>query len=364
MVATWKTVINLQKMATSLTKSFVAPPSLGERLQKEEEFFSKPFLMSYSGLNKLLYSPALFYQHYVLKQRDDTQDQNMIEGSLIHCLLLRPESFNDAFILSMQDAPSDNPKQVMHMLLNHYKELKAMGDKRENLDEFPDAILDILRDMNLYQSLKTDAQRLDKMLIPKHYEYWAYLTKMEGKIIVDQATYDFCKSVVDKITANAVVMDKMGYFGDSMNGITKENEIEMVAFPEEYTFGLRGFVDNLVFDPMNKIIRVNDLKKTGKDLNSFKDSIEYFRYWIQAAMYHMMVADKYLTQPQYADWTIEFRFIVVDPYMQIAPIAVSKETMETWIVQTKQELQKASYHFETKRFELPYEFLLNEELTL
>ena len=85
-------------MASSLTKSFIAPISVTERMQREEDFFSRGFLMSYSGLNKLLYSPAAFYQHYVLKQRDDSQDQNMIEGSLIHCLLLRPTEFDNFFI--------------------------------------------------------------------------------------------------------------------------------------------------------------------------------------------------------------------------------------------------------------------------
>lgn len=351
-------------MASSLTKSFIAPPPISERLQKEEEFFNKAFLMSYSGLNKLLYSPALFYQHYVLKQRDDSQDQNMIEGSLIHCLLLHPENFDNQFVLSVQDAPSDNPKQVLHTLFAHYKELNAMGDARCTLEEFGDAILDILKDMNLYQSLKTDAQRLEKMINEKHAEYFGYLTKAEGKIVIDKGTYDFCKSVVDKITSNPVVMDKMGYFGDMFNGITKQNEIEVVSFPKDLPFGLRGFIDNLVFDPANKTIRVNDLKKTSKDLNSFTDSIEYFRYWIQAAMYVMMVRELYLTKPEYQGWDVEFRFIVVDPYMQIAPIAISEETMTRWIADTTKKLQEAAYHFTARSFELPYQFLVNTELVL
>jgi len=351
-------------MASSLTKSFVAPPSISERYQKEDEFFSKQFLMSYSGLNRLLYSPALFYQHYVLKQRDDTMDPNMIEGSLIHCLLLHPDNFDQQFVLSVQDPPSDNPRKVLDTLLIHHKDLKAHGDARTELNEFSDAILDILRDMNLYQSLKTDAQRLEKMITPRHEEYWRYLTTMEGKIVVGQETYDFCKAVVEKITSTPTVMDRMGYFGDSFNGITKENEKEIVSFPEDLPFGLRGFIDNLVFDPNNKVIRVNDVKKTSKDLNSFSDSIEYFRYWIQAAMYVMMVEQQYLSKPEYEGWTIEFRFIVIDPYMQIAPVKVSEEKLNQWISTTKEKLNEARYHFEKRDFSLPYQYLLHEEMTL
>ena len=351
-------------MASSLTKSFVAPPAISERIQKEEEFFNKPFLMSYSGLNRLLYSPALFYQHYVLKQRDDVRDPNMIEGSLIHCLLLHPDNFDNQFVLSVQDPPSDNPRKVLDILLSHHKELKAHGDTRTELAEFGDAILDILRDMNLYQSLKTDPQRLEKIINDKHAEYWRYLTTMEGKIVVGQDTYEFCKAVVEKITSNPTVMDRMGYFGDSFNGITKENEKELVSFPEALPFGLRGFIDNLVFDPQNKIIRVNDVKKTSKDLNSFSDSIDYFRYWLQAAMYAMLVEDQYLSRPEYADWTIEFRFIVIDPYMQIAPIKVSDEKLKQWISDTREKLNEAAYHFSKRDFSLPFQYLLHEELTL
>lgn len=351
-------------MATAITKSFVAPPPLSERINKEDDFFAKPFLMSYSGLNRLLFSPALFYQHYILKQREDAQDQNMIEGSLIHCLLLHPDNFDNQFVLSVQDPPSDNPRKVLDTLLVHYKDLKAHGDTRTELHEFNDAILDILRDMNLYQSLKTDAQRLEKMVTSRHEEYWRYLTSMEGKIVVGQDTYDFCKAVVDKITSNPVVMDRMGYFGDSFNGITKENEKELVCAVDGLPFCLRGFIDNLVFDPQNKIIRVNDVKKTSKSLDAFTDSIEYFRYWLQAGMYAMLIQDQYLSKPEYCDWKIEFRFIVIDPYMQIAPIKVSDEKLNQWIADTKVKLEEAAYHFEKRDFSLPYQYLIHQEIEL
>ena len=347
----------------ALTK-FTSDVAFAERMQKEEAFFSKPFLLSYSGLNKLLFSPALFYSHYVLGQRDDTEDKNMVEGKLIHCLLLKPESFDDEFVLSSVNVPSDNPKKLLQTLFAHYKELKSSGDAREDLHEFSNAVVDILVDMNLYQSLKTDAQRLDKIITEDHVAYWDYMKKAEGRTVIDHDTHAFATAVVDKIKSKPVVMDVMGFFGDSMNGVTKQNEIELAKFDEEFLFGLRGFVDNLVFDNMNKEIRVNDLKKTSKDIGSFTDSIEYFRYWMQAAIYYMLVEHVYLSQPAYADYKISFRFVVVDPYMQIAPIRVSDETMQEWLVKTREKIAQANYHFENKSFELPYEFLINKEIVL
>jgi hypothetical protein len=343
---------------------FTSDVAFSERMQKEEEFFSKPFLLSYSGLNKLLFSPALFYNHYVLGQREDTEDKNMVEGKLIHCLLLKPESFDEEFVLSAVNTPSDNPKKLLQTLFAHYKELKKEGDAREDLHEFSNAIIDILVDMNLYQSLKTDAQRLDKIITEDHVEYWDYMKKAEGRTVIDHDTHAFATSVVDKIKSKPVVMDVMGFFGDSFNGVTKQNEIELAMFDENFLFGLRGFIDNLVFDSNAKEIRVNDLKKTSKDIGSFKDSIEYYRYWMQAAMYYKMVESVYLSKPEYADYKITFRFVVVDPYMQIAPIKVSDETMKEWLVKTDEMISRANFHFENKSFELPYEFLVNNEIEI
>jgi hypothetical protein len=340
-------------------------PTQAEMLEKQDEFFSKMFMMSYSGLNKLVYSPKLFYLHYILGQKDDTIDKNMIEGKLVHCLFLNPDDFDKEFVLMATDLPSDNPKEVLHRLFEHYNELKAMGDPRFLLEHFEHAILDILKDMNLYQSLKTDAQRIEKIINDKHKSYWEYLQNCEGKIKIDQAMYDNAKDVVEVIKNSPHVMQIMGYTKVNINDeVEMMNEIELAAFPEDYPFGLRGFIDNLVFDHTNKVIRVNDLKKTSKDLNSFEDSIEYYRYWMQASIYNTLVKNVYLNNPKYKDYTFEFRFIVIDPYMQVAPIKISDTTLEVWNTDTYKKLAEAKYHFENKNFDLPYAFLINNELEI
>jgi hypothetical protein len=340
-------------------------PTTGTKIQKEEEFFDKNFMMSYSGLNKLLYSPRLFYLHYIMGQRDDSSDKFAIEGKLIHCLFLNPDDFDKEFVLSVNDIPSDNPKEVLQRLYNHYKELNAAGDPRVHLEHFELAIIDILKDMNLYQSLKTNAQRIEKIINEKHVSYWEYLKNAEGKQIVDPTVYEQCTAVVEEIKANNIVMHIMGYRPSFGQDIKIQNEVELAAFDEKYPlFGLRGFVDNLVIDNTNKIIFVNDLKKSSKDIGSFVDSIEYYRYWMQASMYYMLVQNVYLSKPEYADYKFEFRFIVIDNYLQIAPIKVSEKTLKEWVTKTQTLLDQAHYHFDTRDFDLPYQFLINSELVL
>ena len=191
------------------------------------------------------------------------------------------------------------------------------------------------------------------------------MQKCEGKINIDQGMYDNALAVVDIIKASDHVMKVMGYTKKNItDDIDMKNEIELAAFPEELPFGLRGFIDNLVFDHTNKVIRVNDLKKTSKDINSFEDSISFWRYWMQASIYYMLVNNVYLSQPQFTDYEFEFRFIVVDPYMQVAPIKISSTTLAIWVRDTEAKLQEAAYHFENRNFDLPYQFLANNELVI
>ena len=64
---------------------------------KENNFYSKKFKFSYSSLNKLLFSPSLFYRDYILEEREIKTDKHLIEGKLIHLLLLQPEEFDKEF---------------------------------------------------------------------------------------------------------------------------------------------------------------------------------------------------------------------------------------------------------------------------
>ena len=62
-----------------------------------EQFYKQKFYFSYSGINKLLFSPVMFYNHYVLQQREDSTDAHLVAGRALHCLLLEPDNFGKQF---------------------------------------------------------------------------------------------------------------------------------------------------------------------------------------------------------------------------------------------------------------------------
>lgn len=331
-----------------------------ERIRLEDEFFSQPFMMSYSGLNKLLFSPVLFHQHYILKQRDDVVDKPMVEGKLLHCLLLNPEEFENEFVLMSSDMPSDGPRKVLDRI---YELMKLEGKTEIDGTSLVRHVLDVLKEQNLYQSLKTDAQRIDKMTTSKNVLYLDYKFQAERKTVVDQDMYDFAKATVDTIKSKSDLMKVMGFEKDSLTiNVKQHNELDLVCLEfEDYYFGIRGIIDNLVVDHDNKVIRVNDLKKTSKSIGQFEESIEYYNYWMQAALYRLLV--NHVKETTFGvDYPVEFRFIVVDPYMQIAPIRISEETMEAWTLKLNDELDKANYHFKERDFSLPYKFLKGENV--
>ena len=223
------------------------------------------------------YLVPLFYRHYVLGQKDDTSTQSMLEGSLLHCLLLQPEKFDDTFVLTHEDLPSPAQQGLLKHLFGYY--LVDVKDPdappaREYLSMYETEILDYLVEINLYQSLKDDTNRLSKVLTEKNEAYFEYLIKSEGRTVIDHDVYNHIYEAVERIKSNPTVMECLGFFADSMNGIESYSELDLVKIDTGFLFGLRGIIDNLVFDPGKKEIRINDLKSTGKNLSSFKESIE------------------------------------------------------------------------------------------
>jgi hypothetical protein len=126
-----------------------------------EQFYKKKFYFSYSSINKLLYSPVAFYNHYVLNQREDSTDAHLVAGRALHCLLLEPDNFDDYFITLPGKMPSDNPKKIID---NIFRIHSGIGNNSLLLEDYSTDILTQLLTANLYQSLKTDQQRLEKIL--------------------------------------------------------------------------------------------------------------------------------------------------------------------------------------------------------
>lgn len=327
--------------------------------QLEDNFFSQKYYISYSAMSKLMYSPHLFYKHYILGKRDDEESAGTLAGKVIHSLLLDPDNFKEHFILLPGNMPSDNPKKIIEAVYQHHSTQEVVPETATLID-YKDFILQALVEANLYQSLKTDEQRVAKISTPQHEEYFSFLMKKEGKSIVDIPTYEECTEIVELLKQHDQVTTLLGRTPDQESFQVINEYALQIEDVGGLPFGLKGILDNMVMDVENKYVRINDLKKTSKTLIEFPDTVEFYNYWMQAALYVMMV--KSLLKDNNFDpseWTIKFNFIVVDKYKQIYPFLVSDTTMATWLERTSKWLSVAAWHYEQRRFDLPYALIDN-----
>lgn len=312
-------------------------------------FYEKQFYFSPSGLNKLLFSPRAFYKHYILEQKEETISSSLVGGKLLHCLLLEPEKFNDNFIITPGKLPSDSNRKVIDILFNDYNK-----DEHEGLvlNDFSDKLLEILVSIHLHQSLKTDQQRLDKLLTEDNINYFEFLTKKGNKSVIDSDTLNKANESIEYIKDNEIVMSLM-----ALNGPRTYNELLLsTELAPKLPFGLRGVIDNLVIDEEDKVIYVNDLKTTSKPLLDFSNSIEKYNYHLQAATYYILAKEHIKTLVDNPEkYRVVFTFITIDNFNSIYPFQVSDQTMNLWIKELNKTLKIANYHYVNKEYNLPYE---------
>jgi hypothetical protein len=327
-------------------------------LKLQDDFYSKKFYFSYSSLNKLLWNPIVFHQMYVLGNREEKTESYLVQGKIIHALLLEEHNFGDQFIVSPGKLPGDGIKAVVDSVFNHYTELSKDGDTRTELAEFGNAIIDVMRDANYYQNLKTDQQRLDKIITTEALNYWDFLKTKGNKILIDQETYDFCKNAVDIIKLNPAIIKLLALDTNEFHSREIFNEFPLQGELSNYMFGLKGIVDNLVIDHDTKSITINDIKTSSKELKDFPESIEFYNYWLQAIIYISLISIKYENLVNQG-YSVNFNFITIDKNFQVYPFAVSEKTKTSWLLKFFDVLEKANWHYVNKNYELPYEFANN-----
>jgi hypothetical protein len=328
-------------------------------LLKEEQFYSKKFYFSYSSLKQLMWNPAIFYNCYILGNKIEKTESHLVQGKLIHCLLLQEKKFNEQFLIFPTNIPTENTKQLLESLLKHHKELKLSGDDRERLEEYSNAILDILKDRNLHQSLKTDVQRIEKIITNDSVIYWEFLKNKESKTIISQEEYEYCKNAVDILKSDVKIKELLAIDVTDFDNIDVFNELFLqIDGVSKHSFGIKGILDNIVINHNNKSININDIKTTSKDIVNFPESVEFYSYWLQAIFYYALVQNQW-NDLLLKEYKLNFNFLVIDKTFLYYKFNVSDVTMQDWLNRTLEYFNKAQYHLDKKDFTLPYSLATN-----
>jgi len=318
-----------------------------------ERFYSEKFYFSYSSINKLLYSPRAFYNHYILKQKEDSTDAHLIIGRALHCLLLEPDNFDDYFVMLPGKIPTESNKVIIdNIFQKHYL---PMNNNSLTLEDFSQDLLNQLLANNLYQSLKTDVQRLEKIITDNNKEYFEFLKTKESKTVIDSAIKAQVDVSVEVLKSNSTVMSLLQLENNSP-GTTVFTELKLQTNSANFPFGYKGIIDNVVIDENSKTIFVNDLKTTNKSIQDFPNAVDYYRYDIQAVIYNLLIYDEFIKNKQNPEeWKIIFTFIVIDKFNLVYPFQVSEQTLANWEANFYDVIHKIDYHYRHRDYNLPYE---------
>tara|TARA_R110002072_G_scaffold152022_1_gene301557 strand:+ start:1304 stop:2293 length:990 start_codon:yes stop_codon:yes gene_type:complete len=324
-----------------------------KNMEREEQFYAnKNFAFSYSSLNKLLFSPSLFYKDYILQDREIRTDKHLVEGKLVHCLVFEPENLNKKFNIVPGKAPSDSVRKVL-------KNMSLYTDAKLLFDVPSEIVLDSLKEMNLYQSLKTDEQRIVKIIKKEFEPYWEFLSNTNVDVINEDTLLD-CTAKAEVIKTNEEVMSlfKNQSTDFDLDPISTHAEEYLKSDLDTFAFGLHGYVDYYTIDTETKTVTICDLKTSGKTVDNFSESVDFYNYWLQAAIYSKMVYDSLGDDRD--DYTITFKFIVIDKYNQVYVYDVSQESMVKWAEGLGGVLKIADYHYSERNYSLPYDLLIEK----
>lgn len=330
---------------------------------REEAFYNTPFKFSFSSLGRLLEAPSIFYKEYVIKEREIKSERYLVMGSLIHCLLLEPANQDNKFILSPTDLPGGRGKEVIDHIFELYNALPEDQKAFSALEHFSEEIITILKDINLHQTLTDNGKRLAKIIDEKNINYFEFLKQKGSKELIDPDMLNEALVAVETIRKDKFLVELLGLDKESTDTFAIYNEIELDMDLPDLPFGLKGIIDNMTIDAVAHIININDFKTTSKILIHFPESVETYRYWLQAAIYYRLVKS-YLAENginiEDGTWTTNINFVVIDKYKQVYAYPVSGTSLAKWQIQTDDVLKQAFYHYSNRSYTLPYAFITGQ----
>ena len=319
--------------------------------QAEETFYAGEFSFSYSSLNKLLFSPSLFYKDYILRDREIKTDKYLVEGKLVHCLVFEPENLNDKFNIVPEKTPTDSTRKILHRVYEK--------DSTVDIMSADDLILEALKEQNLHQKLNEDSARLKKIQTPEAEVYWKFIANPNVDVI-DQETLQRCTEYAEIIKGNKDVISLFESVQTDfdLDPVQTYAEKPLECALKDRPFGLKGIVDFYKVDDTEKLVTICDLKTTGKSIADFKETIDFYNYWLQAAIYAKLVFENLDESQQ--DYNFIFKFVVIDKYKQVYVFDVSPETLSAWTQGLEETLKVAEYHYTNRDYTLPYQFLIEK----
>jgi hypothetical protein len=312
--------------------------------------------LNQSLLKKILYSPSLFMAEK--NREEDSDKEHFIFGSLVDDLLLNPKlNIEDKYQIMEESGISDTLKSITQHILDSNEEYSWE-------DPEMDAVILNACDIYKYQTKWKAETRVNKIR-QECRTYFHNLKWAKGKIIIPKEEYS--KAV---ICVSALKADPYTSKYHSKDSNTEEWRHKIIQF--EYNgHTIKGELDKVFIDHVNKTITPIDYKTTGTTVYSFNYDFWKFRYDFQAAVYYQGLKEDSDVKALIEDGYIlnHFLYIVVEKEMKNPPMIfkVSNAVMHVgWTGGTlssgrelegfRQAIQRYEFHISEDKWDYPMEY--------
>jgi len=227
--------------------------------------------INYSTLSKLHKHPRL------LIAEPSAPHPGQVMGSLIDCLMLTPDEFDEKFYVSAAKTPSES----MFNLLNEY--LLIAGEGYYPINE------EHVRTANSTVKLGGN-WKIDTVIAKFKEACEIFLSEKQtagNRLVADTQTVDRASRLVTSATTNKFVNEIMNPSGE--NGLIA-SQLAIVFYTRFLPDQLfKGLLDRLVIDVEKSKIIINDVKYDSGEMLAFIQSFTHWNYHLQVAMYRQAI---------------------------------------------------------------------------
>lgn len=265
-----------------------------------EETYREDPAVSYSMLAAFFRGGPSVIPH--LKEKKSTAA--LKRGSLVDTLLTEPDEFDNKFLISDIDKPSELMCKIVEALWNKSDKvdnnINALADKD---------ILSCANSYGLYPGYK-ETTRVTKVK-ELGGDYFSLLALVGDRILMSQFEYQQAIACIDALKSNSYTKE---YFNDDMFAQDMEYHYQLkFRIEDKKEPNVRCMFDRIIVNHKGKTIQPCDLKTTGHEEIQFEHSFIEWSYWIQSNMYSQILQYVCSKDPYFKDFTIlPFKFIVIN----------------------------------------------------
>lgn len=315
--------------------------------------------ISNSNLSVFNYDPSYFYKVYITRELVDKRESDaMLLGSIIHCLLLEPEKFDERYFVSK--VPSS--EMPTGMMLEYIKTLAERNSDDDITHEFA------------YQRSGYKISR-EKVLdnFNKVPGYKTYLEELkDSRQLVTISMIETAKTNVSNVLTSPYWERILGSIKWKQD---KELEIYWTTLVSidgnDYSLPLKSKLDHVFShydEELNVLsIRYFDYKTDSqKPIHKYSESFEYWKTYRQFAFYYLAL-QQWTKQTYGLDIELDIQMFVV-PIDVVRNKTVIYEVTKSYIAKGMQEIDKnlrdLVWHMNTDQWDMPRDLYLQDVPTL